>query len=572
MLSHLDIFTWLETIVDNQSDLAIADDDNWLRRLFKRVYESIFAGNTFPVSSVDYLPELQTSVVFMLHPRIRSHQSSAPANTDYMSALHLDYNLGSHYPTEPEAIKATRNAIFSMIRIWLNFPNDATVYNKGEIIQMIHRSFQSPAIFLLPAVWQAYCTPQTSCTAPRRNRSRVPLSSSDLDALELSLEKLPFANQTHPDHQAYRATLTELEHLTVRFREVIIQKSTLHKTMPRVQTQRNTQSRASGNAAGGSSAPSGGSSVPIEQSTLMKPFLDFLQESAALTKAGQEPTTDAQKRIASDKDFFLAWREHAPSRMHINNPDGPFAPERVLTRAGIFSILIFRAVTFNAPACQDHPTGYFSTLDAWMDYYHTNEYKGNNFFCNPRAYGSPTNGRGPMLAAKLWESSAVLLQKLNETKSFKDVWDHIKGGKDSSGAMLYPTMGALIAYLVCVDLTYAGVLDRPGVAQMGASVSELAKGARTGLENLNLITPDASKTQVDNAFQALYHYLEANFAFEGLQLDVFVVEHGLCKYKRIYGGKAKKSGEATKSRRVNNKGGSSLALGVKVSKRASKKK
>lgn len=120
--------------------------------------------------------------------------------------------------------------------------------------------------------------------------------------------------------------------------------------------------------------------------------------------------------------------------------------------------------------------------------------------------------------------------------TFKEVWDHLVKARTNDGkATMYPTIGLLIGYLICTDLVYAGVLDPPSLEDMGKGVASIGKGGRAGLKWLGLIGEDASRDDVSSSFQSLYRYLKAHFPaqFPSLHLDMFIVEHGLCKYKRL---------------------------------------
>lgn len=114
----------------------------------------------------------------------------------------------------------------------------------------------------------------------------------------------------------------------------------------------------------------------------MKPFLDFLVTSASLTDPSHKPTSALEITISKDPDHFLAWREHAPSRMHITSLNGPFHPDRIWSRGGIFSILLFRGVTFGSQALKDH-CGYFEDIAAWNAFYDPNRPNADTYYCKP---------------------------------------------------------------------------------------------------------------------------------------------------------------------------------------------
>lgn len=265
----------------------------------------------------------------------------------------------------------------------------------------------------------------------------------------------------------------------------------------------------------------------------MANFLEFLITSARLTREDCTPSSTLEHTIRGDEDRLQAWREHAPSRRCITGPTGPLTPDRIRTRGGIFSLLVFRGVTFGAPVAHEFP-GYLETLDAWHRLYTTE--RDPSYYCNPRVYGNQV-GRGVDVVPRLWEASEVLLGLLlaEVQPSFRTVWRHLADARGMDKAMLYPNIGDLIGYLICVDLVYAGILLAPSLDDMGDIVADMGKGARDGLERLGLVRKPANKSAVSHAFVDLVQYLYAHAPpdFASLRFDMFIVEHGLCKYKRL---------------------------------------
>jgi len=77
----------------------------------------------------------------------------------------------------------------------------------------------------------------------------------------------------------------------------------------------------------------------------------------------------------------------------------------------------------------------------------------------------------------------------------------------------------------------------PTKEEMGLLVACLHKGATTGLANLGLIcNKSSSKVDIQNAFIALYNYLDVELTTEekeAIGFDVLMLEHSLCKYTRL---------------------------------------
>ncbi|KAF8584295.1 hypothetical protein K439DRAFT_1346475 [Ramaria rubella] len=76
------------------------------------------------------------------------------------------------------------------------------------------------------------------------------------------------------------------------------------------------------------------------------------------------------KLVKTDGDFYLPFREQAPSRSHVLQEGGPFETAYMNMRGGLFSGLIFWGVTFSAPALLDDHHNRFDVLGDWTEYHH----------------------------------------------------------------------------------------------------------------------------------------------------------------------------------------------------------
>lgn len=102
-------------------------------------------------------------------------------------------------------------------------------------------------------------------------------------------------------------------------------------------------------------------------------------------------------------------------------------------------------------------------------------------------------------------------------------------------------IGPLTRLLIAGDLVYAGIIAAPTVEEMGGLVASTSKGALQGLIELNLLRPmekgDGSyPDKVIHAFTSLYHNLKESLTSEEwkrMGMDVLVLEHSLCKFKRL---------------------------------------
>ncbi|KAF8171682.1 hypothetical protein BJ912DRAFT_860433, partial [Pholiota molesta] len=255
-----------------------------------------------------------------------------------------------------------------------------------------------------------------------------------------------------------------------------------------------------------------------------------------------------QRKVLSNPDYFLPVREHAPSRLRILlAPEGPFSGAHKGNRRGVlFSALVFRGITFDTPALKSTAhSHFFANLAEWNQFHsaHARELSGA---ARERPFGR-THGRSTANAAQFWGASAILLaflatpdlKRYPHGPRFLDVVKHIATATHRKKTA-YPTFGRLVAYLVAVDLAYAGEIPAPTLDEMGDVIEYIDKGAVGGLRVLQLFHgkgPDGAGQVFKHVFRYLDTALTETQKTE-MRFDVFMVEHGLCKVKRLYNLKA----------------------------------
>jgi len=101
------------------------------------------------------------------------------------------------------------------------------------------------------------------------------------------------------------------------------------------------------------------------------------------------------------------------------------------------------------------------------------------------------------------------------------------------------------------DLALCGFIGMPTAEKMGELVARVGKSAKDGLKVLGLLPIDAEGERVKVAFVKLHGYIMANLdtcSRQDMGYNVVMLEHALCKYKRILGEgkKGKKGGRGKK--------------------------
>lgn len=241
-----------------------------------------------------------------------------------------------------------------------------------------------------------------------------------------------------------------------------------------------------------------------------------------------------------DADQFSPLRELAPSRAtFLLDPRNCVQQGARPTRALVFSILVFRLISFNTEALKiatdEHRQTHFQTLDDWHTYLAA--LKGmfpeelTTFFCNKAAYGRGQR-RSTDNAAQCWQTSEIIaqhLQKLPSPAPFTEVGAFIKRLK----ANMLPSAGLLVQVLILGDLAYAGAIEMPTAQEMEDAIRTLKMGGYDALDMLGI--PLAASKSESSSFVELYHLLGGVLSStekEAMRFDAIMLEHTLCKIKR----------------------------------------
>ncbi|KIY61764.1 hypothetical protein CYLTODRAFT_477006 [Cylindrobasidium torrendii FP15055 ss-10] len=258
-------------------------------------------------------------------------------------------------------------------------------------------------------------------------------------------------------------------------------------------------------------------------------FATFMRQALRLLTGNPNNQVLPEAAAALERlDYYLPFRELAPSRRQIlSSPNGPFSATNVRTPSGLFSALVFRGILFDTDALRAGGHSFCFDDDAAFDAYLSRIAKPERYFCNPSAYGA-TKGRSTKNATTFWKASAALAARLQDNIGFFEFIKYVSSSTE------YPTFGKLCAYLLAVDLVYAGAIAQPTVEELGTVVEWLDMGAAKTLKRLR-----CAPGGVKGGFVALCKYLadgglSASERAEMSSRFTFDVEHGLCKYGRFY--------------------------------------
>ncbi len=214
----------------------------------------------------------------------------------------------------------------------------------------------------------------------------------------------------------------------------------------------------------------------------------------------------------------------------------------IQTRSGLFSAIIYRAVTYGNRFLLHPitPTVYADPED-WdlACSQHNNESNDPSYFCDKTAYGQATN-LSPKNLDRYWRSTdpknkalTEWLYSLTKSYTFLEVYEIFLKGKGPDGKKAFPNCGSLISYLLTLDYAIAGIVPMPTAEEMGAIMWSLKKGRLKGLKFLGF----AAHRKVDaiHAFVTFHRYMLVKIPFQQrsqMDFNIFHTEHFLCKFRR----------------------------------------
>lgn len=140
-------------------------------------------------------------------------------------------------------------------------------------------------------------------------------------------------------------------------------------------------------------------------SKLFRYIRDMLELDCVGLSGLQNPLK-LQVEVANNMDTMFPFRELAPGRIQSRSNEGPYSPEHCATRAGLFSALVWRGITFSTEFSMQEPM-LFNSYSEWEDTLSKVRESGEeeSYIYNISAYGVTNSNRGPQHATKYWTAS-----------------------------------------------------------------------------------------------------------------------------------------------------------------------
>ncbi len=510
--------------IDNPSRTPCAS--TWLSDLTRHVHHSVVNRVTVRFEAADYLPGISTQgKVAIVSPRSTNASSIRTVVCDQ---------------------------VLRTVRQWLNFPSNTEYIAAYFILHVLRVCHHNPDILLLHGLWKPYRSVKASVLLCPSWKKHTSLRISMLDDFVSALHALPIADPTSVE-AGLLTQITAVVHrcdprissATAQIVELILCPNPIPRQVVEGSALCTTLS-----------TPSASPCIGLDERGLHA-LRNFILELVPLVEA-QSPGphwTPLQNLVMSDKDRFLPFREHGPSRRRVTSTEGPFHPQNIRRRGAFASTLVFRGLLFASSAIRFQTLGFFEDVNEWqlfldLEGYDPGDKESSAKFFVERAYGTPQHGRtvhSRTYANVYFEKEPEWEELLGsypdeqlpfmvfldwtqqKTGWFDDEGEYHRGGR-------FPLIGPLAGYLLAADMSYTGLVMAPNVQEVGVVIKKNGFGSLAGLTSLNLISgKTASAAAVVVATERVYNVLQDAMSAQvqdAVGFDAIMVEHALCKYGR----------------------------------------
>ena len=254
------------------------------------------------------------------------------------------------------------------------------------------------------------------------------------------------------------------------------------------------------------------------------------------------------KKVKSDLDFFLPFRQHAPSL--ANAQSEIYADIGRLTSPtgiGFFNILAFRGVFFGSPFAQSDRFKWFNGYKDWESFVIDEKEEATQdgrieeeYYVKRNCYGRSQTDRSTKLLKGYWDQRNLWNAAFdpNSKPTAKRMYYWLTS--TDQGVSRFRNIGSLSALLICGDLIEAGVVLMPSPREFGELIFRVGKGAKDGMNLIGLVKDNANREELCEAFESLHLALQSELTEdekETMGYNIIMLEHTLCKIKRLMKGK-----------------------------------
>ncbi|KAF8582182.1 hypothetical protein K439DRAFT_1618487 [Ramaria rubella] len=340
MVAHGFAWDWVEHACVIKIKAIMTDPSNsctpWIASLIRKVQSFIetHSAGQLELQGKDQLPfcEMEPMIATVMGPHTAGGHAPFLLDTDLK-----DYVL---------------KEMISVITQWLQYPKEKTISAaQGKFVNMLLTITNSYDIFLLNATWKVYCFfPKSELFNDRKLKQ---ITDNQIADTCDKFKESPIAQSGSREIQAIR----DMAKMCQPFGAI------------------------------------SKNSNPNTLATTVAEFVQFLRDLMPTTQSliSQSSDNNLICKVIKCPDFYMPFREIAPSRCQVTGPQGPFEHNFIRTRSGLFSTLIYRGITYTATAESDTHNNHFEYLNTYISYCRNNQFKGVDHFRNMTAYGTPNH-------------------------------------------------------------------------------------------------------------------------------------------------------------------------------------
>ncbi len=406
--------------------------------------------------------------------------------------------------SEGDGLYLVTQTLQDILACWLNFPNKNPAFAQYLFVSNIIDCWGQGAL-LLTEVWDAYINVHRK-VFPHRRRCRgveplkeSPILSSCLKA-HLTEEMIDTVNAIQASFNNFLDTADPA--LSACWKLV----------GARIGSPNATQGQNKVSYKRARMAPSFDPDPALIVNYLRKlmPILDG--------RPAADPDKSLLRYVKIDEDDRLPFRTKAQGWAKMAKPDGPLCKEHLRTKEGLFSLLVWRGVTFRTPFSLEQK----ALFNDFEDFQSLTHFVPKEYSCNTTAYKTPNPSRGPNVAETYWDKiqdpawTDWLLQ--SKDIAFADLVSKFKELK---------SFGDLIAYLAAADYADAGAISIPDEHEVAKMVKKVDRGAAAGLQLIGY-----SRDQFVDAYKRVAEQLTREEK-KKMKFNPLMFEHALCKFKKI---------------------------------------
>ncbi|KAF8170601.1 hypothetical protein BJ912DRAFT_1066516 [Pholiota molesta] len=350
MTAHLLISDWMDKTLVQEIKLVMdqqvnAMTDEWVTPVVRDVYDMV------------------------LHQR--EHQTFSPTRYNIVDVEPTRFAFIKRKPRYSQCTEDIRAESITIVQeimsVWFKFTNHEDRW-RTWIIDALVKSF-GKQILVLHSTWRVFRCGSKHQLLQRHYRKLRPLRNN-IKPFETALEAHPLAGSTE--------AITVLQHMYDTLKQAMTPDTESPPTEP-LGPDDPRRTRYSLYKA-----------VDAILAARQLLFRKFYNQSLAVRFGYVNKPSELQQAQINDPERYSPFREHTPSRERMKGPDGPFNENVILTIPGIFSAIIWRAISYRTPFAMSEKAT-FLHIDQWKQL--TAQFEDESYYCNTSAYGSSDPGR-----------------------------------------------------------------------------------------------------------------------------------------------------------------------------------